>query len=143
MKEPIRVFKNKEQLDKSLKEWQDRLFLNDWTIKAVIEKFSEDEEYFGGECIRLPVEKFALIRINKNDCFVELNGIKIAKRPQEMVLVHELLHCKYTFIEKDSSYESKTTYYIEHYLIEEMAKSLIMAKYNLSFDWFKVDNGTS
>lgn len=35
-KMPIEVFENQEQLNQSLKEWQSRLFLNDWIIKAYI-----------------------------------------------------------------------------------------------------------
>ena len=54
----------------------------------------------------------------------------------ENVLVHELLHCKYNWLANESFYEGKYVDVMEHGLLEQMAKSLIMAKYDLILDYF-------
>jgi hypothetical protein len=135
--EPIMVFKNQSQLTASLKEWQKRLGLNDWEIKAIIDDMDECP-YRGVDCTHLAVEKSAIIRIHKDDCNIELRDIKVRKSPQELTLVHELLHCKMSILEHPNSAEGQSVYYIEHTAIEDIAKALIMAKYNITLDWFKI-----
>ena len=49
----------------------------------------------------------------------------------------EVLHCKYNWIANNDSYEGKYVDVMEHSLLEQMAKSLIMTKYDLSLDYFK------
>jgi hypothetical protein len=62
----------------------------------------------------------------------------VGKQPQELVLVHELLHCKISILNNDiGTYEVDMTEYFYHSLLEQLAKSLIMAKYDLTFDYFK------
>lgn len=52
--------------------------------------------------------------------------------------MHELLHLKYNLVDASNpSYEEVSLMQTEHMLLEQMAKSLIMAKYNLSYSYFK------
>lgn len=52
--------------------------------------------------------------------------------------MHELLHCKYNILEvENDKYESVYLDVQQHVLLEQMAKSLIMTKYNLDFNWFR------
>jgi len=138
MSEPIMEFETQEQLDKCLAEWQERLFLTDWTIKV---RFAEPEELKDENEIRLSgqnefqiVNKCAVISLEKlNDD----SRSRIVKICHEQILIHELLHCKYNWIEPPYTAEGKYFDTLEHSLIEQMAKSLFMAKYNLPFSWFK------
>lgn len=53
-------------------------------------------------------------------------------------LIHELLHCKYNWLNKD--YQSHDSAYydtLEHGLLEQMSKTLLMVKYDLDFKWFE------
>jgi len=136
--EPIKIFETDEQLQTSLKEWQERLFLNDWCIVAkMVDKCSDDEYGTSGLNTHLPIQKTAYIEILKDSCEMIEQKVFIGKQPQELVLVHELLHCKFSVLyNAQGTYEAKLAEYHDHSLLEEMAKSLIMAKYNLPFEWF-------
>lgn len=136
IKEPIMQYESEEQLRASLKEWQDRLFLNDWIIKVslVDSVVNEDDEELQGNNTFTIECKSSHIRLTKPN---EDNTSRIAKFCHELTLVHELLHCKYNWCQAPTSHEGVYYDVSEHALIEQMAKSLIMAKYNLPFDWFK------
>lgn len=131
---PIEVFKNEEQLNACLKEWQERLFLNDWTITVRFKPY-DDEIGKHGLCESLFENKCAWITIYDK---IEIKEC-MQKLCDEKVLIHELLHCKFLHIE-NGSYEGKVLYEYQHQLLEEMAKSLLMAKYKLKFSWFNPDN---
>lgn len=137
---PINQFLSQEQLDECLKEWQHRLGLSDWIIKARLIDTADDFERPGddksGECVCQPTNSCAAIRILNHK--TETVSRWILKQPQEIVLVHELLHCKIDLLErKDETMESAFWNMSQHKLLEEIAKALIMAKYNLTLDWFK------
>lgn len=136
MAEPIMEFTDIAQAYKCLKEWQTKLFLDDWIIKLQIIPFDEMQT-FGhiGENEYQTTNKCACISIG---VLTENAKTAMSKVPQELTLVHELLHCK--FIMTDGMKDTIDGLFIssyEHTLIEQMAKSLIMAKYNLTFEWFK------
>jgi len=134
--EPIITFANDEQLQESLGEWQARLFLNNWTIRAKIAPFKDIDAC--GDCSANTVRMFAEIRISehKKSWFED-----VQKTVDELTLVHELLHLKIgkvlSFNAESLSYPAECFALEEHVLLEQMAKSLIMAKYNLPFEWFK------
>ena len=136
MGKPIEKFTSQERLDKSLKEWQARLFLNDWTISAKITKNLKHDSNHGENEFSF-VGKSAVIRIQPYDAVVD-NGWA-QKQPQELVLIHELLHCKMALVSKDNTIEGVWWYETQHQLLEEMSKSLLMAKYGLSFEWFLME----
>jgi N-formylglutamate amidohydrolase len=131
---PIIEFKSQEQADKCLKEWQERLFLTDWII---VIRISEPHEFSMPE--RMGENEFQLI--NKTGVIRILNkkyyGERITKYCAELTLIHELLHCKIDLFENNNTLEGIAWQTTQHQLIEELAKSLLMAKYNLKLDWFK------
>ena len=57
----------------------------------------------------------------------------------ELTLVHELLHIKFEYISDEDVVGDlpKVHQSLLHQGVESMAKSLIMAKYNLDYDYFK------
>lgn len=128
------VFNSEEELNECLKWWQEKLFLTDWVIKVRISEpcdfIIEDST---GENEFDMINKCCVIRILDQKYY----GDRIMKYCAEKVLVHELLHCKYNWLAYEGSYEGKYVDVMEHVLLEQMAKSLIMAKYDLSFDYFE------
>lgn len=132
---PIMEFTSLEQAYKCLKEWQERLFLQDWIIKInLVEPDEMVMKDVCGENVFQIETKCCVVKILKPEFY----GDRIVKYCAEEILIHELLHCKYNWVERD--YNSIEVVYfdtLEHSLLEQMAKSLLMAKYNLSLDWFK------
>ena len=132
---PIMEFTSIEQAYQCLQEWQERLFLQDWIIKInLVEPDDMNLKEVCGENVFCIEQKSCVIKILKPEFY----GDRIIKYCAEEILIHELLHCKYNWVERD--YDSiEVAYYdtLEHSLLEQMAKSLLMAKYNLSFDWFR------
>lgn len=133
---PICAFTNQQELNDCLSWWQEKLFLKDWFISATVENQSEfDMEGSCGENILTFEQKLSIIHILAVEDYPKSSPLKYC---QEKVLVHELLHCKYNFLAPDSAiYEQKFFDEMDHQRLEEMAKTLIMTKYNLSLDWFK------
>ena len=131
-KEPIKEFKTLEAALMSLSEWQHRLYLDDWIVKLLIVDGTEIQGLSGRTEIE-HTNRCAVIKLAK---ITEDNQTRIAKVYQEHILVHELLHLKYNFIE-GGAYEMRMLDIIEHAMLEQMARSLIMAKYSLDPEWFK------
>jgi len=128
------VFESQEELNQYMKWWQEKLFLTDWIIKARICEpcdFADGENM--GENEFDMVNKCCIIRILDKKYY----GNRIIKYCAEKVLIHELLHLKYNWLKNENSYEGKYVDVMEHGLLEQMAKSLIMAKYDLSLDYFE------
>lgn len=132
---PIEEFKDKEELMECVRWWQHRLFLDGWIITAnLVEPQDFINEDVCGECSFDMTNHCAVIRILEKRYYGE---DRIMKYCAERILVHELLHCKYNWLTNANSYEGKYVDATEHGLLEEMAKSFIMAKYGLTFDYFK------
>lgn len=137
MTEPIIEFKYEPQAYECLKEWQSRLFLDDWTIKIhFADKLTDDDtgDELSGQNRFDMINKCCVISLARLD---DDKKTRIQKVSHEHVLVHELLHCKQGWLSPPSTFEGKYYYTLEHGLLEQMAKSLIMAKYGLTFDWFR------
>lgn len=129
------VFNTKEELNECMKWWQEKLFLTDWIIKArICEPCDFKDEGNMGENSFDMVNKCCIIRILDKKYY---GNDRIMRYCAEKVLVHELLHLKYNWIANEGSYEGKYVDVMEHGLLEQMAKSLIMAKYNLTLDYFE------
>ena len=130
--EPIIEFESQVQLNECLQWWKERLFLSDWIITA--HTVSECPEGAG---------------LNTSDYLHNCSVIKIVKAEKygverlmrycaEKILVHELLHCKYCWLEYSStSYCAAYTEAKEHMLLEQMARTLITVKYDLPPGWFE------
>lgn len=139
MKEPIVKFTSKEQLQECLDWWKHKLFLDDWVIHWNYSDFDKEplNSKYMGNCELDALNKGALITLADydtlpKDCIMTLCD--------EKVLVHELLHLKQEYIiAVDGKYESDFLYSSYHTNLEQMAKSLIMVKYDLPFEWFDRD----
>jgi len=131
-KKPIMQFRNNKELQKSLKEWKKRLFLKDWNIKAVLVSTKENLKYWGLSTFS---NKTAYIQIFTQDKSCKN---RIAKYCAEKILVHELLHLKVEYKDISSIKEKeKFKSRVLHESLEDMAASLVMAKYGLDFKFFQ------
>lgn len=136
MKEPILEFKDEQQAYECLKEWQTRLFLDDWIV--MLDLCDDPVICDGKECAGMHSTEYS-IKTSVFSIYKKAHTEnRISKHATESTIIHELLHLKYPMYEfmnesvQDIEYRSQT-----HMLIEQMSKSLLMAKYDLSFDWFK------
>lgn len=127
-RQPIMKF-NKELLQKLLSYWKRKLFLDDWIIHARLVPPEEINGYAGKNIFTF-VDKSSSILIA--DIPLKDREEFVSKVCDECTLVHELLHCKYNFLEDEGTYEDV----LEHQKLEQMAKTLIMVKYNLPYSWF-------
>ena len=133
MDKPIEEFTSKTMLNAALDVWKKDLFLDDWIIKAKIcapDEFKEEDVC--GENEFDMVNKCAVIRILDKKYY----GDRIMKYCAEKILVHELLHCKYNWLSPPNTMEGLYMDTLEHSLLEQMAKSLIMVKYGLGLEYF-------
>ena len=132
MKQPIMEFENIEQAQECLKEWQERLFLSNWIISLEIKEVDNADgqnfifQELGASYIRIsPLTEERTTESNIKYC-------------AEKILVHELLHClldypKYSNPDIIQELFERT----QHRNIDWLSRSLIMAKYDLPFEWFK------
>ena len=138
MAEPIMEFVDETQAYECLKEWQKRLFLDDWVIRLYLVEFGQlktpDGDELYGRCLYTPELKTACVKISKKDAD---DSDVVLKYCAEKVLLHELLHCKFMLAD-NAPQNTEGTFFalVEHSIIEEMAKAFIMAKYGLPFEFF-------
>ena len=106
-----------------LLEWQQRLMLNDWVIKVYdnCPTYELTLRDVAGECEWEESAKSAVIRIITEKEY----GDRIIPFDKEKILVHELLHIKFSFIE-NSGNELQDRFV--HQLINDLAVSLVAAK---------------
>lgn len=119
--------KEKEQF-RLFNEWKERLGLHDWVIKFIPNcKAAEvDTGNSIGETVWQTTNKSAIIRIIANE---EYSEEYIIPYDFEKTLVHELLHIKFSLIDKDiNTYEGIVTEQARHQLIDDLARALVMAK---------------
>lgn len=138
---PILHFEDEKQFQDTLKYWIDKLMLFDWVIVAtrtneVLDVDScEDDDICWGYTRPDFENKTARIqiytgRINEDDPIAFQNF-------EELTLVHELVHLRFGLMKEGTLYEDLVTNTHQHSVIESFAKSLILAKYDLTFDYFK------
>lgn len=131
---PIMEFTSTEQAYECLNYWQEKLFLQDWIIKLCLTSPEEmNLRDVCGENTSQIENKCCFIKILKPEYY----GDRMTKYCAEQILIHELLHCLYNWLENNTSLEAVYYDTLEHARLEQMAKSLLMVKYNLKFDWFK------
>lgn len=134
---PKMKFSNKKEMMKYLREWQHRLFLDHWIIDAELVDELVDRD--GVECWGLNtfemIGRSSLIKIRKYNPDKDANAVR--KYCAEQTLVHELLHCIYNWLLKDSnSHDSMYYDTMDHQQLDKIADALIMAKYDLPFEFF-------
>ncbi len=137
---PVEVFKSDEQFQKLAKEWQHRLFLDHWFIsfflsEEPLEGLEEDNLAWG--YVLHSFENSAANIFIFNGKELEEDG-KYAKNIAELTLIHELLHLKQEYIVDEDICEGITPFdkALTEQQLEAMAKSLLMAKYGLDYDYF-------
>lgn len=142
MTEPIMTFKDNAQLRECMLWWKERLFLHDWSISAVL---SDDVHEEGEEKQLAGLNTFQIIHMTS---FIQINTkepgnmpTSIARTCQENTLVHELLHLRMNWLEAPYNHEGSYYEALEHQKIEQFARSLILAKYQLPPDWFDNTKG--
>ena len=136
---PVIEFKDIKEANEYLKEWKKKLYLDDWIIRVSLIESNDLPNYAGYNDFNIEKQS-SYIRIAK---LTEDTKNRIMKVCHEHTLVHELLHLKFNLLENADTYEGKFLEIMEHQLIDQMARSLIMAKYNLTPDWYdnnEVDN---
>ena len=135
MKQPKMKFKDVAEMEKYMEEWKEILMLHDWLIECrlVKELYNEGETCWGLNSHEL-VGRTSVISIRQYN--EELDKTAVEKYCAEYILIHELLHCVYPVFTKET-YEANYFGTMEHRKLDKMAQSLLMAKYNLKFNWFK------
>lgn len=135
-KKPIEIFKSYDEFITLAKDWQAKLFLDDWfiTFKLTDSPIYMDENELWGVSAYSYDNSVADITV--------YNGKELQNSPSrniaELTLVHELLHLKMEyFSDPDIVGEMpKIQESMGHRALEMMAKSLIMAKYNVPKEYF-------
>lgn len=135
----IEEFKSQTELNECLLWWQARLQLTDWIITArKVSKHELDNPDDQGECLMIHSRKVAEILILNREDLPQDSVVNTALRYcEEEVLVHELLHLIYNWMQPPTTYEAIYLDEMEHQLLDTMARSLIMVKYNLDLSYFK------
>lgn len=139
-KKPIEIFKSEEQFKDCCKYWQHILFLDNWFIRfeMVDEPINLDGDILYGVCEFNYLNKEAVIRIF-NGRFDADDSRIVCKECAELTVIHELLHLREEYIsEIDIGCSDTRTFheYMFHQGIETMAKTLLMTRYSLGYDYF-------
>ena len=122
-------FDTLDELRECCKEWVDRLGLKDWRIAVRFARPDELESVNdAGDSDVNWVCRSAVIQIRTPDSVPKC----IQPQPQELVLIHELLHLKFFgVVEHNATVEGVYWDTIQHALLEDMAKALYCTKYLL------------
>lgn len=131
-REPINRFKDVPEMNVCLKEWQAQLNLSDWIFYPVmgdhLDECNMAQNNFS------PVHKSGKITIRRP---VDPNWETcIVKCPDELSVVHELLHAKILYPDGDGSPKDYIFELHYHQAIEDIAKTLVATKYGLPISWF-------
>lgn len=136
--EPILEFRDEIELNVQLTKWKQRLQLNDWVIKAeLVDNIIPQED--GSQCDGINnvnyANKTAYIKISH-----ARNAKLVFKKCEELVLVHELMHCIIMAVEcSERSVEACVFEEVMHQPVEVVARALLMSEYGLDFNWFMED----
>ena len=134
---PKLYFDSEEEANNIFDEWKDRLFLNDWNI---VLDFADNLDGNAGLSNVQWVNSCGMVTLLNARTLKKEQANSIEKSPQEQTMIHELLHFKYLGVEGNKQIEDIYYEEMQHRLLEQIAKSLYMAKYNIDYEWFKVDN---
>lgn len=129
---PKNKFKDIDELLKYAEYYENILGLQSWNIKYSLDN-DLDNDNWAGQCETNFQGRKALITIRKDTDNFSF------KTSHEETLIHELLHCKFQIIDFENTSNSiESRYFIEkeHQLLEDMAKAIYLAKYNLTLDCF-------
>jgi len=130
MRKPINKFKDLTQLRECAKYYIELLGLQDWVIQFRIS--NDIEKNCAGYNDSVFENKSSLITLTK-----DIPENKFFNSPQECTLIHELLHCKYPIKFKNDYYESEMVADVQHQLLDDMARAIYKARYNLTNECFR------
>jgi hypothetical protein len=136
-KYPKMTFKNLAEMKEYMKYWQHVLCLEHWFIEPRLVDELKDAD--GEDCWGLnnneQVNRVATVSVRKFRPGEDDQSPK--KYCAEQILVHELLHCDYNWLQKDYKDHAAAFYDVkDHQQLELMAEAFILAKYNLKRDFF-------
>lgn len=124
--------KAKSEEELLLKEWKERLGLQDWKITLYYNCNFEDME-LGEVCGEThwttPIKEATISIIGEE----EYGEDRTLKYDFEKTLVHELLHIKFSLIDlmpRNGGYEANVAESVRHQLIDDLARALVAAKRN-------------
>lgn len=138
-KKPIEVFKSDEEFQKIAKDYQHKLFLDNWSIEFNLteDTMYENDMELWGYCAYNFDNSYATIYVyNKKTV---RDGDCQSRNCAELTLLHELLHIKLEYIsDADTVGElSPLEISLRHQAVETMAKSILMFKYDVPYEYFK------
>lgn len=112
-----------------LEEWQERLGLQDWAIilrhNCKKEQLDNPDSSIGETQWETTIKVARIAIISEEEYGKDL----MLDFDFEKTLVHELLHCKFSMIDKDlNTYEGIVAEQARHQLIDDLARALVMAK---------------
>ena len=128
---PICEFQNKKQLQDCCRDWQHKLMLDHWVIYAGFHTAAEYPDECGHVEFSIANETATITILDK------MPTGRITRSCAELSLIHELLHLKLGWLEANETYEAIYLDEKQHQLIHELARSLLMTKYDVDYDWFK------
>lgn len=123
----VEKFNSVEEIKECAKYYISLLGLQDWMIKFELTDDLSDEDN-AGENEYCFILKESIIKIRRSH-----PDNPIFKYPQEQTLIHELLHCKFGGIEQEE-------YQYEHQLLQDIARAIFNVRYNLTNDYYIIDN---
>lgn len=130
-------FKTEKDMKACAKYYQKILGLSDWKI---VVRYADDDELdklskdAAGYCQSVNTIKCAEILIGHN------TPSHYFKQPEELILIHELLHCVFTVLYNapvNMTICEESFYQDQHMILNDMAESIYMAKHGIdSKEWF-------
>lgn len=134
MADYIDKFKDVNEIKECAKYYIQLLGLQDWRI--VYKHGVPSNEDWAGECESQFQEKCAKITID-NRTFDDM----WFKQPQELTLIHELIHCKIPMVD-NGHMEGSITEIFYHQLVDDWARSIFYTRYGLTHEdmYFKESN---
>lgn len=121
----IEKFESVKEIERCAEYYIELLGLQDWRIIfKLTDNFNPD---WMGMCDSEHTAKVACISIRKTIDNLDL----WCKQPQEEVLIHELLHCKF-ILPDDDTLSGVLIYQQGHTLLDDMARAIFKARYNLT-----------
>ena len=131
-------FDTLDELMNCFKKWQPRLGLSDWNIGLALlpAKEMDADDVAGWSEVQWVNRCGAIEIMRKEDMPKDL----LIKQVHECTLIHEMLHFKFfsLSVSKDSTVEEMYYDMSQHQLLEELARALFMAEYNLTPEWFYI-----
>ena len=122
--EYIDKFESVEQIEECARYYIEILGLQDWKFRFVLDVPSNLDHM--GECEHNDVERCAQITMDNRE-----HPDLWFRQPHEMVLIHELLHCKIPLPE-EVHWEDAIVELYYHQMIDDMAKAIFFARYGLT-----------